>query len=119
MRNRLLLCLVAVVAFAGCSRSAESFASSADIVDALAAEGFDCADPTPLADADLIRDGVTCAHEGVGVRIYTFSSDKDLDRWRAVADKLGPVAFGPDWALTSDEVTTKTAGDLLRAEFSD
>jgi hypothetical protein len=118
MRTRVFVCLVVLVAFAGCSDSAKSYASSADIVDALAAEGFDCANETLLVDADLVKDGVTCSHDGVGVRIYTFSSDEDLASWLAVADKLGPVAFGPDWALTSDESNTKTAGDLLRAEFS-
>ena len=95
----------------GCSSTAASYDSAAQIGTELRDAGIECSDFDASSGAELVRDQGSCS----GNDIYVFADEETRDRWLSVGAGLGEVVVGPNWAVVTDDpkpVADALGGDL-------
>ena len=97
------------VVLASCGAEARPYGSPRQIVTAMANAGLDCEglESAPFSSMSddsyrsLVAERGVCRVGGRLVVITTFASAQDREDWVAVGGLLGPLAVGPNWAVSS------------------
>ena len=117
MIRRKLCCaaLIALLAFAGCSRASESYDSLSALSEALSDAGVRCDQIKPGPQAKLVGDSGSCAE--AEITLYIFESAQALKDWTRVGARLAPTVVGPNWAVTGESNTVEMVAKTLNAEL--
>jgi|GEM_PF-5654186 len=117
MIRRRLGCVVltALLAFAACSREAQSYESLSALSEAVSDAGVPCDRIEPGPKAELVSASGSC--NGSEVTIYMFDNAGALENWTKVGARLAPTVVGPNWAVTGDVTAIETLADELDAEL--
>ena len=108
--------LVATLMGVACSRGAVEYDSTGALAAALVRADVDCASPQGQTEGSLVQEQASCSSDGRELGLYVFAGSEQRDNWLRVGARLGPVAVGPNWAVTGDpESTARIASELHAA----
>lgn len=114
-----LIGLVLSLTLVACSPDAKSYENVAGLANAVSDAGVDCRRLEASPKAELVKEGGRCADSGVA--LFLFEGSDDLDDWKKVATRLGPVVIGPNWAITGDHedlarIADRLGGDIVSSD---